>query len=76
VEELFGLISFKAYGSGRVKRWKGERVKRWKGEKVKRGKGEKVKKGKGKEMKGCWLFLCLCFSSHSLLAFSPFISSG
>ncbi|EEX53098.1 hypothetical protein HMPREF6745_1429 [Prevotella sp. oral taxon 472 str. F0295] len=43
-------------GSGRVKRWKGERVKRW--------KGEKVKKGKGEEMKGCWLFLCLYFSSH------------
>ena len=39
-----------------MKRWKGERVKRW--------KGEKVKKGKGEEMKGCWLFLCLYFSSH------------
>ena len=39
-------------------------MKRWKGEKVKRWKGEKVKKGKGKEMKGCWLFLCLYFSSH------------
>ena len=31
---------------------------------MKKGKGEKVKKGKGKEMKGCWLFLCLYFSSH------------
>lgn len=64
MEELFGLISFKAYGE-----WEGEKVEGWKGEKgegekVKKGKGEKVKKGKGKEMKGCWLFLCLYFSSH------------
>jgi len=59
-----------------VKRWKGERVKKWKGEKVEKGKGEKVKKGKGKEMKGCWLFFMSYFSSHSLLAFSPFYSSG
>ena len=38
MEGLFGLISFKAYGDGRVKRWKGERVKRWKGEKGKSGR--------------------------------------
>ena len=56
MEGLFGLTSFKAY-----EEWKGEKGE---GEKVKKGKGEKVKKGKGKEMKGCWLFLCLYFSSH------------
>ena len=64
MEGLFGLISFKAYGEWKGEKmegWKSEKVEGWKGEKW---KGEKVKKGKGKEMKGCWLFLCLYFSSH------------